>query len=167
MVFSKDVDATNWVTVVSYKDMTLLSSTNYSIIFLGFIPVHYFFVFLIMYKFSAKMKPLTERMSEKFFHLTTQLICPSNYKDWDEIDDGRFNTNWKNVYSEMKALLTLFAIENILLCVPMFILLNSILERNATLVDTSGYPLIEDEKMTTRCLFHQHFMSSFLYECYK
>jgi hypothetical protein len=137
MVFSKNVNATGWEPVNSYKDMTFLSSTNFSIIFLGFIPIHYFFVFLIMYKYSAKLKPLTERMSEKFFHLSTQLICPSNYKDWDEIEDGRFDTNWKNVYNEMKALLALFAIENILLCVPMFILLHSINERNKTLETTS------------------------------
>jgi len=137
MVFNKNVNATGWEPVNSYKDMTLLSSTNFSIIFLGFIPIHYFFVFLIMYKYSAKLKPLTERMSEKFFHLSAQLICPSNYKDWDEIEDGRFDTNWKNVYNEMKALLALFAIENILLCVPMFILLHSINERNETLETTS------------------------------
>jgi NhaP-type Na+/H+ or K+/H+ antiporter len=81
MMFRDGIDSANWTHVDSYKAMTRLSSTAYSVILICSVIVHYFLVLFIMIRFAGKMKPFRERISEKFFHLSTQLLCPSNYKD--------------------------------------------------------------------------------------
>ncbi len=162
MMFRDGIDSANWTHVDSYKAMTGLSSTSYSVILICSVIVHYFLVLFIMIRFAGKMKPFRERISEKFFHLSTQLLCPSNYKDWDEIEEEEFETNWRNVSNEMKALLVLFTLENILLCLPMFILTKSIVTRNRVLVE-GGFKLMQEEVDATVLAFSLSFILSIVF----
>jgi hypothetical protein len=57
----------------------------------------------------------------------------------------------------MKALLVLFTLENILLCLPMFILTISIVDRNRVLVE-GGFKLMQEEVDATVLAFSLSFI---------
>ena len=64
---------------------------------------------------------------------------------------ANFEENWKKVSFEFKALLLLITLENILLCLPLFILCNSITARNETL--GSKFPQLQEEIGSTNLIY--------------
>ncbi len=85
-------------------------------------------------------------MGDKFLHMLNQYICPSIYEDWDE-RSGEPEINLKKVLKEMKLTLALFAIENVILCTPIFLLTYSISVRNQYLDEY--FPQVDEEKYST------------------
>jgi len=57
--------------------------------------------------------------------------------------EGEDTSNWKTVSREMKILVALFAVEHLFMCIPMFLLYDSILERNKFLDEY--FPQVAEE----------------------
>lgn len=80
-----------WKQSPNFTDYTLFSLTFYYIIFLGVIISHFILVFLIKMKFAQGFRS-KQNLKEKFFHLSTQMFIPTNYKDWDSEDlEGNYH----------------------------------------------------------------------------
>jgi hypothetical protein len=135
-----------WLPIKSYEELTFFNLNVYYSAFLILIAIHYINVTIIKYRFSinfGKRKQLTD----KIFHVLTQLHSPSNYTDWDETEDSTYEENWKKVKKEMKSLILLFTVEHILMCIPLWILSYSISVRNQYLAQY--FPMLEEEKNAT------------------
>ena len=129
IIYFEDV----WLKVQSYTALTMFDLETYFVVFLCLIPVHYLMVFACKFCFAIDFKK-KGNVTQKLFHILTHLVCPITFKDWDEIAGfGDVVENKKNlakVLKEMKYLQTLFAVEHIALCTPVFILASSIYNRN-------------------------------------
>jgi hypothetical protein len=137
-----------WEELKQYSELTIFDLEIYFSVFLISIFIHFVLVMIVKCIFS-----LPSRKKGSFllniFHLLTQLHCPTLTHDWDEEvtlpRDARNNLN--KVRVEMKALLALFTVEHILMCVPMWILSFNIYKRNIFL--DNSFPQVLEEKTAT------------------
>jgi hypothetical protein len=67
--------------------------------------------------------------------------------DFETTDNLHVQVNLLKVSTEMKLLLILFSVENLLCCIPLFILSVNIGKRNSFL--TQNFPPIEEENQAT------------------
>ena len=141
-----------WIRLDVYTDMTIFTLEEYYIFFLFLICLHYVCVSIIKYITALGFRPIIQSKWTKLFHILTQLVYPYNYQDWEDTDHlerlGTVKKNWCQVSKEMKLLVSLFAVEHLILCAPIFILLTKILQRNIYLDDV--FPLVPEEKLSTR-----------------
>ena len=139
-----------WQKVATYEEMTVLSLEDYVKGFIAAIFLHYLLVFVIKCYSSTNFKSF-KNIGQKFHHLLNQLICPLIYKDWDDEQEDDYSSKLSDVLREMKVLLILFAIENIAMCTPLFLLAHSIIKRNQYLDEF--FPQLEEEKYATHLSF--------------
>ena len=120
-----------WKPILNGADMAIWSWQIFYIIFIIFVPVHQFLIFIVKC-FYANNFLSRKNMLLKLFNVINQQFCPKIYQDWDENASNleEVRKNYGDVKKEMKVLLTLFAVENILLCTPMIMLSVKIYERN-------------------------------------
>jgi len=129
-----------------YTVLTIYTLETTYIWFLFLIFVHYVCVIVVKYLTALKFKDRKD-LTDKIFHVLTQLIYPTTYKDWDECGDDEVTSNWNQNCLEMKLMSALFALEHLILCGPIFILTSKILERNSVM---DGYfPLVLEEQDST------------------
>jgi hypothetical protein len=146
------------IPVASYTELTVWEISAYFKTSIICLFLHYLAVAAIKLKFVYGFKS-RNNLAEKLFHVLTHLYCPSSYRDWDEdlMDLSDVKESWKRVKKEMKILLLLFALENVLLCIPMFILSWTIAERNLFL--DQYFPQVTEESYST---FFVHTVSAIL-----
>jgi len=110
--------------------------------------LHYLAVTIVKIVFARGFKS-THNLPGKVFHILNHLYCPSIYKDWDEdlLVCSDIEENWRRVKKEMKCLLFLFALENVFLCTPLFILSSTIAKRNLFLDEY--FPQVLEESQAT------------------
>jgi hypothetical protein len=141
-----------WIKMSDYTEMTLFTVEQYYIFFLFLICFHYVCVTVIKYTTALGFKPITQSKLTKMFHILTQLVYPYNYQDWEDTEHlerlGTVKSNWKQVSKEMKILVSLFAVEHLILCIPIFIPQINIVQRNIYLEDM--FPLLSEELLSTR-----------------
>jgi len=137
-----------WKPIFSDEELALWSLGTYAQIFAGIILFHFVGIFLTNQIFSKSYKHSNDTL-EKLFHLFLQSSIPSTHSDWDtdvtNLDETQ--ENWKNVKTEMKALLIFFAIEHIIMCFPIFILSINIYKRNEYL--SEYFQLLPEEQHST------------------
>jgi len=137
-----------WESMEQYTDLTIWTLESYFKAFLISVVMHYIAVFVVKYIFALKFS-VRDSTFGMFYHILNQIMCPTSYKDWDEdintMEDVR--TNWKQVSTELKALLALFAMEHIILCVPIWILSYNIYSRNQFLEEF--FPQVQEEQWST------------------
>ncbi len=126
--------------------------------------LHFVVVFGIKILFTHGFKS-KNNLTEKGFHVLTHLYCPSSYRDWDDdlLKSSDVKKNWKKVKKEMKILLLLFSLENVLLCIPMFILSWTIAERNFFL--DQYFPQVTEESYSTFFVHNVSAILPFLFIC--
>jgi hypothetical protein len=134
----------------NYTKLTTFNLEVYYIVFLFLIFLHYFCLTLVKY-FSAIGFKSRNDLTKKIFHVMTQLVFPANYKDWDDLDDSEILQNFSKVCFEKKLLVGLFAVENLILCIPMFILSSNIGQRNSEMEEF--FPQVIEEKVSTRVAY--------------
>lgn len=119
-----------WKGIDSYQNLTVFSLQTYYICFLIGIIFHFIVVYTIKHFFGLGFsRQSSVKVLDKVLNVIDQLVIPSTFKDWDDEDEDEnedFKEIWKKVSREMKSLLLLFSIENILLLIPLFILMQSI-----------------------------------------
>jgi len=137
-----------WKALDEYTDLTIWRLEKYFMAFLVAIIFHYIVIFMAKYFFALKFKTRASVFA-KFYHILNQITCPTSYKDWDEeiktMDDVR--ENWRQVSLEMKVLLALFAIEHLVMCIPIWILSYNIYNRNLFLDEF--FPQLPEEQWST------------------
>ena len=91
----------------------------------------------------------------KFFHTLANFASPLVFQDWDEQYDNETGNNfpalWSATRNEFWALHFLFLIENLLLCIPLWMLNYSIGKRNEHL--SQYLPPVENELYSTDRVF--------------
>jgi hypothetical protein len=147
-----------WIEVEYYHNLTMFTIETYYKCFLVGVIMHFSLVWCINYFFGEEFSTNTSLpFEEKFLNVTAQFLIPSLFKDWDTENVSFENVNkykekWKKVSIEMKALLFLFTIENILLLIPLFILKHTITIRNEYL--NEKFPQIQEELFSTNLVFY-------------
>ncbi len=119
--------------------------------------LHYLAVTIVKIVLAHGFKS-THNLPGKVFHVLNHLYCPSIYKDWDEdlLVCSDIEENWTRVKKEMKCLLFLFALENVLLCTPLFILSSMIAKRNLYLDEYFPQVLEESQATVLVYFFNSH-----------
>ena len=141
-----------WKPILNGADMAIWSWQIFYIIFIIFVPVHQFLIFIVKC-FYANNFLSRKNMLLKLFNVINQQFCPKIYQDWDENASNleEVRKNYGDVKKEMKVLLTLFAVENILLCTPMIMLSVKIYERNKYLDEF--FPQLDEEIWSTKLAY--------------
>jgi len=148
---------TNWIKIMYYQDLTMFTIETYYICFLVGVIIHFFLVCCIKHFLGMGFSRSTSgKFEEKLLHVASQFAIPSPFKDWDnhEVSDENISDyieNWKKVSKEMRSLLLLFSIENIILLIPIFILNHKIRIRNNYL--DQKFPQIQEEQFSTDRVF--------------
>ena len=132
--------------------MTILTLQTFYIIFIVSLVLHQMIIFVAKCFFTSNF--LSEKnFFLKLFNIISQQLCPKVLRDWDDIalnmDDIR--KNFANVKKEMKALLIIFAVENVFLCVPIMMLSFKIYERNQYLDEF--FPQLDEEIWSTKLAY--------------
>ena len=139
-------DAWNEFRIEDFMSLTTFSLEVYYIVFLFLVFLHYLCLTLVKYFAAIGFKGRSD-LTKKIFHILTQLVFPVNYKDWDDLDDCNILENFSKVCFEKKLLVALFAVEHLVLCVPMFILSSNIGRRNSKM--ENFFPQVMEEKTST------------------
>jgi hypothetical protein len=152
------------IPVASYAELTVWEISAYFKTSIICLFLHYLAVAAIKLNFVYGFKS-RNNLAVKLFHVLTHLYCPSSYRDWDDdlLNSSDVNKNWKRVKKEMKILLLLFALENFLLCIPMFILSWTIAERNLFL--DQYFPQVAEEIYCTRLVHSVSVILPVLFFC--
>ena len=89
----------------------------------------------------------------KVFHVFTNLSSAKVFQDWDENVTSleEVDQNYKKVKKEMKTLLTLMGLENVLMCTPIWILYYNICKRNVYL--DKYFPQLDVEIYSTQLAY--------------
>ena len=141
-----------WQPIHQSSDMTILTLQTFYIIFIVSLVLHQMIIFVAKCFFTSNF--LSEKnFFLKLFNIISQQLCPKVLRDWDDIalnmDDIR--KNFANVKKEMKALLIIFAVENMFLCVPIMMLSFKIYERNQYLDEF--FPQLDEEIWSTKLAY--------------
>ncbi len=119
--------------------------------------IQYWYVYIYRFSYVSTLYwNNSAAFEEKFLNVTAQFAIPSIFKDWDTVKVScenvkNYEENWRKVSREMKALVLLFTVENILLLTPLFILNHTITIRNTYLNDK--FPQIGEELFSTNLVF--------------
>ena len=142
-----------WIRINQSSDLSVLKLQTFYIIFAVFIALHQAWVLIINKCIYAKNNLKEKNFFFKLLSIISQQLGPNIYQDWDENASTRDEAkkNYELMKKEMKALLTLFAVENILLCTPLMMLSYKIYERNKYLDEF--FPQLDEEIWSTRLAY--------------
>ncbi len=138
-----------WKPVRYYAEMTQLSLRQIYQLFLVLYFAHTIIMFGILLATSKSFASMKGSPVKKFFHVLSQYLCPTMYKDWEAIEgvdsvDNAIGVVWH----ELGVKLLVFTLFNAIYLVPMYLLRAKIRARNVLLSD-SHFQLLDEEKQST------------------
>jgi len=130
-----------WVPLLSPQDLTLFTLQSTFICLLISVLIHWIFVgFLVKKSYTSKSRVWC------LLHSLNSLVCPPLLNDWDELlkEGETVERGWERTKKELLIMQGLYFVENVCLCIPIFILNNQIVQRNV--FHSHNFPLLEAEK---------------------
>ena len=148
----ENLESKNWKSISQYFEMTNGTVQFYFLCLISILIFHLVLVTLIKIFMGICFNDRKHIIS-KVFHVFTNLSSAKVFQDWDENVTSleEVDQNYKKVKKEMKTLLTLMGLENVLMCTPIWILYYNICKRNVYL--DKYFPQLDVEIYSTQLAY--------------